>query len=94
MEQVEVVGVLDLGVSQAQTAAIPKFARGSASATLTGKVPHRQVPRHSAATCLRGKGFPSDPHVAFDLHIAAGKRDAGRDSHPLERSTSGTADDL
>ena len=41
----------------------PELARGSATATLAGKGPHRQVPRRSAATCLRGKGFPAAVHV-------------------------------
>ena len=41
----------------------PELARGSASATVAGKVPHRQVPWHSAATCLRGKGFPAEVQV-------------------------------
>ena len=72
----------------------PELARGSATATLAGKGPHGQVPRHSAATCLRGKGFPAEVHGSSELHIVAGKKDAGRDSHPLKRSMLGTAHDI
>ena len=41
----------------------PELPRGSATVTVAGDFLHRQVPQHSAATCLRDMGVPAEPHV-------------------------------